>query len=247
MEDSSTAILNKLLSIDLSFTASRLGFVSCAHETLELDDVYSAIRALDQLSLVADDGTKRSQDARNLFISIAALLWEHASTSFGGIAETLIFLLSKIGYSPSSIILDESFKDTGRFAPFQSLFAQYITELRQRRFEIEINGIKEVLTDFQYKIWNRLNEHRIIGVSAPTSSGKSFVLLLAAVNFVIRQSMDIIYVVPTISLINQVTKDFISAFKKYDCTSYEILNTYNVELTASTSPKAFVRTTPSTI
>jgi len=242
MPDKINAILKKLLTIDLSVTAIRAGFINREAKKVNFEDVCEAISALNDLSLAEDDGTKKAQDARNLFIAIAALLWEHAGGIFCGLSEALIYLLSKIGYSPSSIILDGTFKNDGKYAPLQSLISQFQTELQQRRYEVTIGDKREVLTDFQHKIWRRIVEKHIVGISAPTSSGKSFVLLLAAVNLVISKKMDVIYVVPTVSLINQVTRDFIAAFRKYGCSSYEILNTYNAELIDNKRPTVFILT-----
>ena len=46
---------------------------------------------------------------------------------------------------------------------------------------------------------------KVIAISAPTSAGKSFIITLKLLEIIQRYKYDIIYVVPTISLVNQVS------------------------------------------
>ena len=229
-------ILNRLLAAEHSAIAYKLGFSNAAQEALPFDDVCEAIKALNQLSL------EKSENSRNMFITVAALLWEYASENYPNLRAVLIQLLSRIGYAPSSVILDKSYGVDNKFEPLHSLFAQLSTGLNQKAYEIEVGSNKELLTGFQLSVSNSIRNNNIVGISAPTSAGKSYVLLMEAARAVIENNWDVIYIVPTISLINQVTLDFIEYFKKLDVTDVEIFNSYNPELVTTERPHVFVLT-----
>ncbi|WP_295226039.1 DEAD/DEAH box helicase [uncultured Brevundimonas sp.] len=65
-----------------------------------------------------------------------------------------------------------------------------------------------VLTDYQWKLWNWLQQKERVAVAAPTSAGKSFILQ----NFIGGLFQDagprtVVYIVPTRALISQVSAD----------------------------------------
>jgi hypothetical protein len=188
------------------------------------------------LSLNNDD------TSRNAFVTIAALLWEYAGENYPNLRDILIHLLSRIGYAPSSIILDDEFRNNGKYAPMNSIFAQIATGLHQHKYEIVVSGRKETLTEFQHSVSNSIRNNKITGVSAPTSAGKSFVLLIEAARAVTENKWDVVYIVPTLSLINQVTKDFLNYFQKISVANVEIFNTYNPDLVSTDMPHVFVLT-----
>lgn len=62
-----------------------------------------------------------------------------------------------------------------------------------------------VLTDFQRDLWNAMQQHKVVIVNAPTSSGKSFVLQNYVINAILsNRSKCIVYIVPSRALIEQV-------------------------------------------
>lgn len=70
------------------------------------------------------------------------------------------------------------------------------------------NGNILHLTQFQMNSWKLLHGNGSISLSAPTSSGKSYLLLLYLIEqFNKHSSLCAIYIVPTRALINQVTDD----------------------------------------
>ena len=71
-----------------------------------------------------------------------------------------------------------------------------------------------MLTDFQKRIWEAMDKEQVIGISAPTSAGKSFVILLKIIERISKGELDIVYIIPTLSLLNQVTQDFNNMLKK---------------------------------
>ena len=83
---------------------------------------------------------------------------------------------------------------------------EYFEDVYKR--QVEVCGKKYLLTDFQERIWDCMDRDKLIGISAPTSAGKSFVILLKLVERLSMENLDIVYIVPTLSLVNQVTEDF---------------------------------------
>ena len=236
MIENAKAVMNTLLKVDLYNSAYNLDFIKRPKYTLTYNDVCEAIQILNELSLYKDE------ESKNLFIGIAALLWEHSNTKFYGLRDVLIVLLSRIGYAPSSVILDDTYNQDKRFQQLESIISQWETTLNHRRYQINIRDKVFLLTDFQYNIWTKLKTSKLTGISAPTSAGKSFVLLLESVRLIIEENYDIIYIVPTLSLVNQVTEDYISLFKQLNYTEYEVLNSYNEDLLSSTIPQIFILT-----
>ena len=86
---------------------------------------------------------------------------------------------------------------------------------------------KYLLTDYQKQIWDSMDNDKVLGISAPTSAGKSFVILLKLVDRLINDNIDIVYIVPTLSLLNQVTEDFNRELKKVGVTDYWISNSFD--------------------
>lgn len=66
----------------------------------------------------------------------------------------------------------------------------------------------------------------MLGISAPTSAGKSFVIALKIVEKLIKEIYDIVYIVPTLSLLNQVTEDFHALIHQMQITDCKISNTF---------------------
>lgn len=71
-----------------------------------------------------------------------------------------------------------------------------------------------------------MDNEQVIGISAPTSAGKSFVVLLKLLQKISKQNRDVVYIVPTLSLVNQVTEDFNSMLKELGIENYKIANTF---------------------
>lgn len=107
------------------------------------------------------------------------------------------------------------------FNPF--IWKEIIIKKIENYFELK--GKTIYFTDFQSKVFRFLLQGKDISFSAPTSAGKSF-LLSNYVTKIMTESTEktIIYVVPSKALINQVQKDFLEIFAKYDIDDVLILN-----------------------
>ena len=102
--------------------------------------------------------------------------------------------------------------------------------LEQSYNEIIINDKKFLLTEFQKKIWENMDKEKVIGISAPTSAGKSFVILIKTIYKMLNNNLDIIYIVPTLSLLNQVTEDYNKMLKLLNISNYKIKNNFEYDI-----------------
>ncbi|REC43520.1 MULTISPECIES: DEAD/DEAH box helicase [Chryseobacterium] len=85
-----------------------------------------------------------------------------------------------------------------------------IQELIEKRFEnsILINEKSYLLTDFQKNLFEKIKEEKYISISAPTSSGKSFILKKYIEEELKRnEKYYVFYIVPSRALINQVSEE----------------------------------------
>ena len=85
-----------------------------------------------------------------------------------------------------------------------------IQELVKKRIDnsILIEEKPYLLTDFQKELYENLHDKKHISISAPTSSGKSFILKKFIENeFKSNKSYTVFYIVPSRALINQVSEE----------------------------------------
>ncbi|MCG3797049.1 DEAD/DEAH box helicase [Bacillus toyonensis] len=75
-----------------------------------------------------------------------------------------------------------------------------------------------LLTNFQKKVSEIINGHQGISISAPTSAGKSYIVLKYILDLIYqdRNNITVVYVVPTRALIKQVMNDFIEHINELD-------------------------------
>lgn len=90
----------------------------------------------------------------------------------------------------------------GDFLSYELLF-----EREKKIISLESNSF--LVTDFQKDLWQGLNNISEIAISAPTSSGKSFIIKQYLVNeFFNKNEFKALYIVPSRALINQVSEEF---------------------------------------
>lgn len=214
-------ILEQWLEIEFCSVANKTGLIS-TDVVIDEKLIYDSIRCLDFETIVNDNSSV------NYVITIIALMWEYVDKSKYDIKDLVIKFLSRIGYPTSAIIADNEFdKDECSFGQLKSVIDKITTTLNQSDNEINVCGHKYLLTAYQKNIWDSLDDNRIIGISAPTSAGKSFVLLLKMVERISAESIDVVYIVPTLSLLNQVTEDFNRELKICNAKDYCISNSFD--------------------
>lgn len=164
-------------------------------------------------------------------ITICGLLWENRSEEWKALSSFLVQTLIRLGHSPSAKMVDSSFDDEkGQFGSLGSVISElYSTKILIEHEVMVGETYPLVLSDFQKRMWDGIDEYNRLGISAPTSAGKSYVLVNKLVDILCKRPGEIVYIVPTKSLINQVTNDIRKTLKRYKLKDYDVVQTYSRE------------------
>ncbi|MFA6151849.1 MAG: DEAD/DEAH box helicase [Chitinophagaceae bacterium] len=216
-------ILIKLLHLELVVNAIRLKFIDGnSDEQIDEEFLTEAISALNELSIKTDELSKKQ------LIAICALLWTYRKKEWNGLKNYLILFLSRAGFGPSSIMIDSEYSFSEKqFSFSENLMNQFAVTVAQVKNEIKVGNSIFLLSDFQKDIWESIEKNSLIGISAPTSAGKSFLILLKAIDLIQKKSGIVVYVVPTLSLVSQVTSDFRKLLDDFQLVDYTLETTYN--------------------
>lgn len=213
-------VLMNWLIVDFDNIFERLGFGKST-ATISKDIVYDTIRCLDH------ETTVEKNPSVNYVITLIALMWEYVDKNEYDIRKIIVKFLSRIGYPTSAIIVDEEFdRKECKFLSLDSTMEQLLVTLNQENNSITVCDFKFLLTNFQMQIWNSMDTEQVIGISAPTSAGKSFVILLKLLDKLSKEALDIVYIVPTLSLVNQVTEDFNKNIKMLNIEGCRVANSF---------------------
>lgn len=229
-------IIAHLLKKELVFYAGKLGFINDIGATpIDNEFLLDCLSLLNRLSIEKDETSKKR------LIAICALLWTYKSNNWTGITDYLLLFLSRAGFGPSSTMIDRQYsRDNGQFTASSSLLNQFAVTLEQVKNEISIKNKTYLLSDFQKDVWNAIEANQLLGISAPTSAGKSFIILLKAIDLLLKKAGSVIYVVPTLSLVSQVLGDFRGILDTFEMSDYSLETTFNK--TNSTSKSIYVLT-----
>ena len=94
---------------------------------------------------------------------------------------------------------------------------QYEFEAAKKAQTVILGDRERVLTPFQLASWNTLAAGKSTTLSAPTSAGKSYVLMMYLIDRYRQDKSSVyVYVVPTRALINQVSQDVTAALLEAD-------------------------------
>ncbi len=221
MEENKMLVLNSWLEIDFYNVANKANLIS-ERKVVQPDLIYDTIRSLDYETIMTD------KPSVNYIITVIGLMWEHIDHNRYDLRSVVVKFLSRIGYPTSAIICDRGFnKEECRFSHLNSWIDEISSTINQLQNEVVVADKKYLLTNFQKKIWDSMDHDKILGISAPTSAGKSFVILLKLISRLINEDIDIIYIVPTLSLLNQVTEDFNREIKRIGINDCWISNSFD--------------------
>lgn len=195
------AVLNELLKIDLRSNAMKFKFIPVYTYALNRDFIGEAIGVLDELSL------DKTEEADRYLVVISALLWTYAKPQWSGLQHYLILFLTRRGFAPTATMLDERYSEARAFEGNGSLLNQFAISLGQLNYEIRVAGRKFLITSFQKEVWDAISERRMVGISAPTSAGKSYIILIKMMALLLEKKGTMFYIVPTLSLVTQVATD----------------------------------------
>src|SRR5690606_36960259 len=129
--------------------------------------------------------------------------------------------------------------------PLGSLLSELRATLTLQQHEVPVGNRLStlLLSSFQKEMWELLSgKFPRVAVSAPTSAGKSFVVMAKIVDFAMKKPIDIFYIVPTITLINQVSKDVRDFSRKHGFNGIRVLQSFEPSAKARGLSTAYVLT-----
>lgn len=140
-----------------------------------------------------------------------------APSEWDSLPAVLSVIFSRLGNFPAVTYLQTTTGNVDEIAPIP--FATSIDiDFHRAANTVSVGpSFNRVLTDFQKRLWSKLDQPHPTAVSAPTSAGKSFALL----NYVasrIRQNLEqwALFIVPTRALIGQVSGTLNDLFNQLD-------------------------------
>lgn len=215
-----------LFLIEHQMFAASLGL--CEHEGELLDNqalVGELIFSIDELAWSANP------EDRQLAVQLIALMWQYATFDLRErFREFFILCLSRLGVAPSTQMIDPVFRESGRYKSVSSFRTELAAVAMQMQSQVVIGQIRYQLTEFQERALRAFSTNAFTGVSAPTSAGKSFAIYLALVGFALHSAKSSVYIVPTISLVNQVTSDLRERFDAHNLSNWVVSNSYEQNL-----------------
>jgi hypothetical protein len=215
-------ILKELLHIEHSAIAAKLCLIRDRKTIIDDELLIKSVGMIDELSRFG------SERARKIVITAAAILWTYKNANWDGLRDYLILILSRIGFPPSAIMIDSEYDNiANKFKGLSSFLNELNVTVHQLNHEIFIKDTKFLVTGFQKRVWDKLSGLKLVGVSAPTSAGKSFIILLKAIDLILQKEGNIIYIVPTLSLVAQVAADFNEHLKRFQIKNFRIATTYS--------------------
>ncbi len=204
-------LIDRLLDIDLRYMAHKLGFVKDAPICLNQKEATVLLNHIEYLSR-----RFKEQNDLDTCLSICALLWEHRNPDWDNLSTFIKQILIRIGLTPSALMIDENRDSEHTLTSSGNVYLDLESTKYLRNNRIIVNGHIVLLTEAQKKIWDAVDSYNRIGISAPTSAGKSFILCLLLINYMAKNDVNAFYIVPNISLINQVSSDLNKIIKTFD-------------------------------
>ncbi|HCP6348583.1 TPA: DEAD/DEAH box helicase [Escherichia coli] len=114
-------------------------------------------------------------------------------------------LLRVLGNFPGATYLQQE----NGFIP-ESFYAFLKISFIENENKIKISNKEITLTNFQKRVWESLHSNVPQAISAPTSAGKSFLVVEMLANGIISGELNsAIYIAPTRALVNEITQKFI--------------------------------------
>ncbi|MGN8648331.1 DEAD/DEAH box helicase [Gracilibacillus sp. HCP3S3_G5_1] len=213
--------IDKLLKYDLETFAVQTGLKKSTNIKFTAEDAVKLLNLAENMSRnITND------DMRNNCLMICGLIWEHRQESWKALPTFLMKILTRIGLASSAKMLDSEFdinEDT--FSDRGSILDEFYLSSEFMKSEVRVRNKKVLLSSFQKSMWDGIDLYSRFGISAPTSAGKSFVLVQKIIDLLDKGANKIVYVVPTISLIGQVTRDLLKLIKEHEISDVHIYQT----------------------
>lgn len=233
-------LVDSLLKYDLNVFASTLELVDEKIDPISDDCAVKLINLAERISRNSVE-----TEHRNTCLLICALLWEHRRDHWLALSSSLVKILNTIGLPPSAQMVDIEYDiDDQVHSPLGSFISELTVNKNISEHEVDIGeGKTIILSSFQKRMWDLMSGgFPRIGISAPTSAGKSFVLISKIIDLCHERPSDIFFIVPTITLINQVTKDLRISSKKYGLENIRVLQSYEPSVKERNISSVYVMT-----
>jgi hypothetical protein len=216
-------VIDILLRYDLERLGASLGVYTPTAERLTPEIAVRALNLAEQLSRVGAD-----DEMRNLCLTLCGLVWEHRDESWEAVPSFLVQILSRLGLGPTTTMVDPDYdKTVSQHGSLGSFMAELQATAYLLEQEVLVGGRTPLLlSKFQKDLWDGIDTVARLAVSAPTSAGKSFVLVEKIADLLLRGSKTIAYIVPTLSLVHQVTRDIRRACLRYGLSDVVVSQSY---------------------
>lgn len=164
------------------------------------------------LSLASSLALSENPEDKSLAYEIASRIVDTSSQQ-SRLISAAAFIMARLGNFPGRQLVTKKYGDNDVEVFHPLLAAEVVT--RELGNTVHVAGRPITFTDFQMDFFELLEFNDSASISAPTSAGKSFVLVSGAIDKISKnQNLNIVYVVPTRALLGQVTKMFLSASKQ---------------------------------
>ncbi len=161
---------------------------------------------------------------KHLAYKISAIIAEQYGKKYNYISQSVQYIMISSGQLPVvSKMVGDGNEDyfslySESLIPFNPVsFRDVILKQANNSLDLGNDSTKKYFTDFQRSTFNDLLAGKSVSISAPTSAGKSF-LLIAFLAKKIRENneINVVYIVPSRALISQVQKDIRQSFKIFN-------------------------------
>lgn len=217
IDSSKFKIYNRLIQNEILSSLKLQGISGIG---LETDDIQFLLQSASIFACSSKDEYKQ------ISYSIITLLYVFYKNEYPEIIDICSFLLIRLGNFPAHQLLMKKYtaseSDGLSNMPFN---LQIESANKSIENKVNIGETELLLTDFQHDLLEALIKGIDSSFSAPTSAGKSFLLIQYIINLVkTRNQVNIIYIVPTKALINQVKNDIRESFRRYKIEDVRVLS-----------------------
>ncbi|WP_345947661.1 DEAD/DEAH box helicase [Mucilaginibacter sp. PAMB04274] len=240
LEDISLHPLIRKMIDDLSFNQIFHERLGVAKIQIAKQDIRKAIWLTSILS------TSEKDEHRNLSQVLASLLYLQ-NTEDNDIGRACYVLFSRLGNLTGANLLTSQTSNyaqvsMGTLGDFDAYDASLLLELQLEKTAKTIQSANEEITTtgFQRTLWEQIGNENKVVVSAPTSSGKSFIIKkFLKTQIADTESYTAVYVVPSRALLNQVSEDLRN---EVDIEHVTIKTVFNFDEDADETHRIFILT-----
>jgi len=212
--------VKELFELNLRQVARKFGLIEDDSELLPIQ------KAVHILNLAEEYSFSPTDEERLLSLILSAMVWENRQENWYALKPYIGRILIRLGLGTSAKMVNWN-SEYGLFNSLGSFIDDLTSTVKLIEHEVNINNHKIILSDFQKRMWDAIEETPRLGISAPTSAGKSFVLVNKTIDILSKQNGKVVFIVPTISLINQVCNDLRKKIREYGIGDIYVSQTVN--------------------